>query len=245
MTFFDAAANVAVVGASGGIGGAVLQHLNEDPSVQRVYAFSRTADGSVDGKIHHLPIDLTDEDSIARSAAIASADKPLDLVFVATGILHRESEVQPEKALSQLSMSAMAEVFNINTIGPALLAKHFLPVMRRKGKSVFAVLSARVGSIADNRLGGWVSYRASKAALNMVIRTLSIEQARRRPESIVVTLHPGTVDTSLSAPFSAGVAEHALFTPQHSATCLLQVIDGLSASDSGGFFAWDGKAIEY
>lgn len=245
MKFTDATANVAVVGASGGIGGAVVQHLNDDPSVGRIYAFSRTATGAVDGKIHHLPIDFLDEESLADSALIASAEKPLDLVFAATGILHREPDLRPEKTMQQLSMHAMSEVFNINTIGPALLAKHFLPAMRRNGKSVFAVLSARVGSISDNRLGGWVSYRASKAALNMVIKTLSIEQARRRPESIVVALHPGTVDTALSEPFSAGVAAHALFTPQHSAACLLSVIDGLSVADSGGFFAWDGKAIEY
>ena len=245
MKLFTEAANVAVVGASGGIGGAVLQRLHDDPSVGRIYAFARNGNGSVTGKIHNLPIDLLDEESLASSALIASAEKPLDLVFVATGILHREPDVQPEKTMQALSMSTMNEVFRINTIGPALLAKHFLPVMRRDGKSVFAVLSARVGSIADNRLGGWVSYRASKAALNMVIKTLSIEHARRRPESIVVALHPGTVDTALSEPFSAGVAPQSLFTPEHSADCLLQVIDGLSAADSGGFFAWDGQAIAY
>jgi NAD(P)-dependent dehydrogenase (short-subunit alcohol dehydrogenase family) len=192
-----------------------------------------------------LPIDLLDEKSLAASALIASAAKPLDLVFVATGILHREPDVQPEKSMQKLSMSTMSEVFKVNTIGPALVARHFLPVMRRKGKSVFAVLSARVGSIADNRLGGWVSYRASKAALNMVVKTLSIEHARRFPESIVVALHPGTVDTALSEPFSAGVAANSLFTPDYSADCLLRVIDGLHAAESGGFFAWDGKAIEY
>ncbi len=245
MKLFDAAANVAVVGASGGIGGAVLQHLNDDPSVGRIHAFSRNAKNSVDGKIHSLPIDLLDEESLASGVKIAAAEKPLDLVFVATGILHREPAVRPEKMMQQLSMHAMSEVFNVNTIGPALLAKHFLPAMRSNGKSVFAVLSARVGSISDNRLGGWVSYRASKAALNMVIKTLSIEHARRHPESIVVALHPGTVDTALSKPFSGRVAAGALFSPQHSAACLLQVIDGLNVADSGGFFAWDGKAIEY
>lgn len=153
--------------------------------------------------------------------------------------------VQPEKTMQSLSGNTMSELFNVNTIGPALLAKHFLPVMRKSGKSVFAVLSARVGSISDNRLGGWVSYRASKAALNMVIKTLSIEQARRCPESIVVSLHPGTVDTALSKPFSSSVAATSLFTPEHSAACLLAVVDDLDTPDSGGFFAWDGEAIEY
>jgi NAD(P)-dependent dehydrogenase (short-subunit alcohol dehydrogenase family) len=166
-------------------------------------------------------------------------------VFVATGLLHRDDAVQPEKAMRALSASAMSEVFAVNAVGPALLAKHFLPTLRKNGKTVFAVLSARVGSISDNRLGGWASYRASKAALNMVIKTLSIEQARRRPESVVVSLHPGTVDTALSKPFSASVSENSLFTPQHSVACLFKVIDGLDVADSGGFFAWDGTPIEY
>ena len=245
MKSLDMAANVAVVGASGGIGQAVVQLLKDDPSVALVHAFSRDATRSRDGKVMHLPIDLLDEASIEDGVEIAASQMPLDLVFVASGLLHRDPAVQPEKTMRALSVSAMSEVFHVNTIGPALLAKHFLPVMRKTGKTVFAALSARVGSISDNHLGGWVSYRASKAALNMVIRTLSIEQARRRPESIVVSLHPGTVDTALSKPFSAGVAEISLFTPQHSATCLLKVIDDLNISDSGGFFAWDGKAIEY
>ena len=117
--------------------------------------------------------------------------------------------------------------------------------MRRNGKTVFAALSARVGSIGDNRLGGWTSYRASKAALNMVIRTLAIEHARRRPESILVGLHPGTVDTNLSAPFQRNVPQENLFTPAVSASHLLRVIDKLDARDTGGFFAWDGQAIEF
>ena len=248
MTFmksFNAAANVAVVGASGGIGQAAVQLLSDDPSVGLVHAFSRDATNSRDGKVHRLPIALLDEQSIISAVEFAASRAPLDLVFVASGMLHRDRAVQPEKTMRALSMSAMSEVFNVNTIGPALLAKHFLPAMRETGKTVFVALSARVGSISDNRLGGWVSYRPSKAALNMVIKTIAVEQARRRPESIVVSLHPGTVDTALSKPFSAGVSKISLFTPEHSAACLLKVIDGLNVADSGGFFAWDGAAIEY
>ena len=244
MTFmksFNAAANVAVVGASGGIGQAAVQLLSDDPSVGLVHAFSRDATNSRDGKVHRLPIALLDEQSIISAVEFAASRAPLDLVFVASGMLHRDRAVQPEKTMRALSMSAMSEVFNVNTIGPALLAKHFLPAMRETGKTVFVALSARVGSISDNRLGGWVS----KAALNMVIKTIAVEQARRRPESIVVSLHPGTVDTALSKPFSAGVSKISLFTPEHSAACLLKVIDGLNVADSGGFFAWDGAAIEY
>lgn len=242
---FNAAANVAVIGASGGIGQAAVRLLRDDPAVELVHAFSRDAKNSRDGKVHHLPINLPHEQSIINAVKIAASPAPLDIVFIASGILHRDFAVQPEKTMRQISVNAMSEVFTVNTIGPALLAKHFLPVMRKTGKTVFAALSARVGSISDNRLGGWVSYRASKAALNMVIKTLSVEQTRLRPESIVVSLHPGTVDTALSKPFSAGVSEDALFTPEHSAACLLKVIDNLGVADSGGFFAWDGTLIKY
>ncbi len=169
---------------------------------------------------------------------------PVDLVIVATGILHRAS-ISPEKSMREMSANAMAEVFAINTIGPALVAKHFLPQLRRGSKSVFAALSARVGSIEDNRLGGWMSYRASKAALNMLIKTLSIEHGRRRPDSIIAGLHPGTVDTALSEPFQKNVPDGKLFTPAQSADYLLSVIDGLKASDTGGVFAWDGARIPY
>jgi NAD(P)-dependent dehydrogenase (short-subunit alcohol dehydrogenase family) len=139
----------------------------------------------------------------------------------------------------------MMEVFRVNTIGPTLVAKHFLPRLRRDGKTVFAALSARVGSIGDNRLGGWVSYRSSKSALNMVLKTLSIEHARRFPEAVMVALHPGTVDTALSAPYQRRVPEHKLFTPARSVGHMLSVIDGLTAADTGGFFAWDGAPIDY
>ena len=242
---FDAPANVAVVGASGGIGQGAVRLLSDDPSVSLVHAFSRDATNSREGKIHHLPISLLDEQSIQGAVEVAASRAPLDIVFVASGMLHRGRAVQPEKTMRDLSARTMSEVLDVNAIGPALIAKHFLPAMRKNGKTVFAVLSARVGSISDNRLGGWVSYRASKAALNMVIKTLSIEHARRHPDSIAVSLHPGTVDTALSKPFSAGVSENSLFTPQYSAACLFKVIDGLNVADSGGFFAWDGRAIEF
>lgn len=242
---FNAAANVAVVGASGGIGSAAVRLLTDDPLVSLVHAFSRDATNSRNGKVQSLPLSLLDEQSIRSAVDIATSSAPLDIVFVASGVLHRGRAVQPEKTMRELSATTMSEVFNVNTIGPALVAKHFLPAMRKDGKTVFAVLSARVGSIADNRLGGWASYRASKAALNMVMKTLSIEQTRRHPESIVVSLHPGTVDTALSKPFSASVSEESKFTPEYSATCLFKVIDELHVANSGGFFAWDGREIEY
>jgi NAD(P)-dependent dehydrogenase (short-subunit alcohol dehydrogenase family) len=132
----------------------------------------------------------------------------------------------------------------VNAIGPALVAKHFLPLLARGRSTAFAALSARVGSISDNRLGGWYGYRASKAALNMLIKTLSIELARTRPEAVCVALHPGTVDTRLSGPFQRSVAPDQLFTPEVSGRHLLRVLERLVPSDSGGCFAWNGKAID-
>ena len=189
--------NAVIIGASGGIGAALADALaEEDATVRR---FSRPE------------LDLMDEASIA--AAAASVGTP-DLVVVATGLLH-DGERGPEKALRDLDPAWLAEQYAINAIGPALVAKHFLPVMPRSGRSVFAVLSARVGSISDNRLGGWYGYRASKAALNQFVRTLAVEDKRRNDRGIVVALHPGTVDTRLSQPFQQSGRD--IFTPGRAA----------------------------
>ncbi len=236
---------VAVIGASGGIGRALVNSLMSDGGVSEIYAFSRSTVDWNHEKIRGHYLDLADEQSIDAAAAVAAAAAPLDLVVVASGILHRGADLLPEKSMRNLSAAALTEVFAINTIGPALVAKHFLPKLRRDHKTVFAALSARVGSIGDNRLGGWPSYRMSKSALNMLIRTLSIEQARLMSRSILVSLHPGTVDTPLSAPFSKRVEAEKLFSPTLAAQQLLQVINGLEQGDSGGFFAYDGSAIAF
>jgi len=163
-------------------------------------------------------------------------------VIVATGLLH-QGERGPERATKELDGAWLAAMFAVNAIGPALIAKHFLPLMPRSGRTVFAALSARVGSISDNRLGGWHGYRASKAALNQLIRTIAIEERRRNPSAIVVALHPGTVDTALSKPFQGNVAPGHLFDTGRAAAQLLDLIDGLRAADSGKLFAWDGAEI--
>jgi NAD(P)-dependent dehydrogenase (short-subunit alcohol dehydrogenase family) len=239
-------ANTAVIGASGGIGRAFVNWLADDDRVDSVYAFSRSpVDWGNRARIHGATLDLTDEASIQAASELATAHSPLDLVIVASGILHRDPDIRPEKGMREVDPQALADVFAINTIGPTLVAKHFLPALRRKHKTVFAALSARVGSIADNRLGGWASYRMSKAALNMMVRTMAIEQKRRLPESVVVALHPGTVDTLLSQPFTQGVNAASLFSPASAAEKLLQVVDGLRSEDSGGFFAYDRSPIEY
>ena len=212
-----------IIGATGGIGAALADALEEeDADVVRL--------GRAD-------LELTDEASIAASAArVARAD----LVIVATGIL-REGGQGPEKAIGELDAAWLARQYAVNAIGPALVAKHFLPILPRTGRSVFAVLSARVGSIADNRLGGWYGYRASKAALNQLIRTLAVEDKRRNDRVIVVALHPGTVDTRLSKPFQQRGRD--LFQPGRAAVQLLDVLDGLKPADSGRLFAWDGVEI--
>ena len=162
---------------------------------------------------------------------------------MASGILHDDEALRPEKTWRALDGAALERVYRINAVGPALVAKHFLPLLARDRKSVFAALSARVGSISDNHLGGWHAYRASKAALNMLLRTFAIELARRNPRAICVGLHPGTVDTGLSAPFQANVPEGKLFTPDFAAARLLEVVDRLKPDDSGKVFAWDGQLI--
>lgn len=164
----------------------------------------------------------------------------MGLVIVATGLLHR-ADVSPEKTVRALDPAAIATVFAINAIGPALVAKHFVPLLARRERCVFAALSARVGSIDDNRLGGWYTYRASKSALNQILRTLAIEVARSRPEAIVLGLHPGTVASGLSRLFRPDPTADGVFSPEESAKHLLRVLNGLGADDTGGVFAWDGS----
>ena len=238
--------NAVVIGASGGIGSALIGRLLQHPDVAHVVACSRRARAQDHDKLHRHRLDLEDEETIADAAkSIKSELDSVDLVIVATGILHDGGHLRPEKTWRALEAECLARVYRINTIGPALIAKHFLPLLARDRKSVFAVLSARVGSIADNQLGGWHAYRASKAALNMLIKTFAIELQRRNAGAICAGLHPGTVDTGLSQPFQANVPEGKLFSPDFVAGRLLRVIDGLETSDSGRQFAWDGKVIPY
>lgn len=241
---FGTGLTAAVVGASGGIGGAFADLLDDCPSVDTVIRLSRHQKEPAQGDRPWFPVDLEDETSIADAAgSIGRAFGFLDLVIVATGILHQGDHLQPEKTWRALGAEAMATSYRINAIGPALVAKHFLPLLGTNRKSAFAALSARVGSIGDNRLGGWYAYRASKAALNMILKTLAIELARKNASAICVGLHPGTVDTGLSGPFQRGVPEGKLFAPRRSAHSLLKVLDSLSPKQSGQVFAWDGQSI--
>lgn len=235
--------NLVVIGASGSIGSAVIKRLKQLYPNANIYAFSRAkVVDCVEGVVYEH-IDYTDESIIEKAAKdVYEKSGAINLIFVATGILHT-SEIKPEKCLKELSADKFIELFKANTIFPALVAKHFIPKLAKDTKSVFAAISARVGSISDNQLGGWYAYRASKAALNMFIKTASIETKRVNPSAIIVGLHPGTVDSHLSKPFQARVAEGKLFTSEYSATKLIEVLDGLKLEDSGKCFAWDGKEI--
>jgi NAD(P)-dependent dehydrogenase (short-subunit alcohol dehydrogenase family) len=239
-----ATGSAVVFGAGGGIGRAVVHAIAARRAGAAVYAGTRQGEDLAQNGAIPFAFDLNDEGSIA--AAAATFVPAPDLVIVATGVLHDAARgLAPEKSLRMLDSAAMAQLFAINTIGPALIAKHVLPRLRRDHRTVFVVLSARVGSIADNRLGGWHGYRASKAALNMLIRNFAIELARSHPHAVIVSLHPGTVDSALSAPFQRGVTPGRLFTPDQCANHLLDVIDHLTPADSGHLYAWDGQRLPF
>ena len=232
-----------VFGANGGIGAALVVQLEQSGRYSEIHAGGRKLPEPAQPATLPFTFELTDEASIAQAAQAIGAAGPVDLVIVATGMLQGAGPQMPERSWRFLDADAMVRVFAINTIGPALIAKHILPLMRRDGRSVFAALSARVGSIADNRSGGWHSYRASKAALNMLVRNFAIEFAGRNRSGIVVAVHPGTVDTALSRPFQRNVPQGSLFAPEQSAAHILATLDGLSPGDSGGLFAWNGEKI--
>ena len=239
----DARLGAAIFGSSGGIGAALSRQLVQSGRFARVYAGSRGGQTDLSGT-QSFAFDLSDEASIA--AAAAAFDPAPDLVIVATGLLQDLTrQITPEKSFRDIDPAAMAAVFAANTIGPALIAKHCLPRLPRGAPAIFAVLSAKVGSIEDNQLGGWHSYRASKAALNMLIKNIAIELARSHPQAIAVALHPGTVDSRLSAPFQRGVPPGKLFSPDQAAGHLLDVIDNLTPADSGSLFAWDGTRLPF
>lgn len=223
-----------IIGSSGGIGGALLSELEATKSCALVVGLSRDSEPG---------IDVLSEPSVEDAARQAARlNCPLKLLVIATGFLHDEKS-RPERSMKDLSAEHMARSYAVNAIGPALVLKHFTPLLAREGRSVVAILSARVGSIGDNQLGGWHSYRASKAALNQITHTAAIELKRSRPHSICVALHPGTVDTKLSGPFSkAGLNVRS---PAIAARELLDVIERLKPADSGGFYDYTGGSLPW
>jgi NAD(P)-dependent dehydrogenase (short-subunit alcohol dehydrogenase family) len=242
---FSQPGSAIVFGATGGIGAAAIEILARDHGITHIYAGARAHTAASD-KITPFQFDLTDESSIADAAHLVAENGVAPrLIFIATGQLHDGDQSQPEKSWRQQSPENYAHMFALNAAGPAMIGKHFLPLLPRSEKAIFAAISAKVGSISDNRLGGWHAYRASKAALNMIVRNFALELTVRNPDALAVTLHPGTVDTLLSKPFQRGVPDGKLFTPQRSAAALLSVLGGLTSKDSGKLFGWDGQEIPY
>ncbi|WP_159951941.1 SDR family NAD(P)-dependent oxidoreductase [Rhizobium sp. 18065] len=232
MTSLGADYKVLVLGASGGIGSAFAEVLRADPRCGGVIGLSRSVDG----------FDVTDEDSIAAAAErLEGSGSRFDLILCATGALTID-DIGPEKAIKAIRPDVMAAQFAVNAIGPALVLKHVSPLLASDRRSLFAALSARVGSTGDNRLGGWISYRAAKAALNQIVRTSAIEIARTRPKAVVVSLHPGSVETRLSSAYAKG---HDRLPPTNSAMMMLSVLDRLEPAQSGGFYAYDGQPIDW
>ncbi|MGB3740066.1 MAG: SDR family NAD(P)-dependent oxidoreductase [Pontixanthobacter sp.] len=229
-----------IYGASGAIGGALCARLVKDG--WHVFAGSRGGGGPTGPDISPFPFDLRNEGTIAASAKLLRETLP-ELVIVATGMLTSDDGAGPERTYKRLDPNNMADNFTLNTIGPALIAKHILPLLPRDRRSVFAALSARVGSIGDNGLGGWHSYRASKAALNMLLKNFAIELERTHGQAIIAGLHPGTVDSALSAPFQGNLPDGQLTQPEDAARHLLRVIEGLTVADSGSVFDWAGERI--
>ena len=227
-----------VVGGSGGIGAALKRGLAGKGYVVTALSREPNKSGAGDG----LAIDVTSAPSIEAAAARLRDKAPFLAILIATGLLH-DADVRPEKSLRELNQTSLMRLFAVNSVGPALVAKHFVPLLPKHGRCIFAVLSARVGSIDDNRLGGWYGYRASKAALNMLMKTLAIELGRTHPEAICIALHPGTVDTSLSKPFQKAVALDRLFSPDEAAGYLLDALDQLTPAQSGRCYAWDRAEI--
>jgi NAD(P)-dependent dehydrogenase (short-subunit alcohol dehydrogenase family) len=240
-----------VVGASRGIGLAITSQLLQKKGIQRVYASYRhpgTAAGLLDiddERLHTARADVTRPEDLQGIAATirANGDNP-DFVINAAGILH-EQDLQPEKSLGQCQQDALMRMFLVNSVGPLMLARAVIPLIPKNRAAHFAVLSAMVGSIGDNRLGGWYGYRASKAALNQFMRTLAVECRRSHPQLCITAIHPGTTDTALSRPFQANVKPGKLYTTSQSAARILQEVSASQPGESGHFINWDGKTIPW
>jgi NAD(P)-dependent dehydrogenase (short-subunit alcohol dehydrogenase family) len=238
-----------VVGAGQGIGLGFVRQLLQSNCVNRIYATYRNPESEVlaiaDPRLCCFPLDMTQESQIAAVIQKIQAETPaLHTVVNCVGILH-EGAMQPEKSLRHLNAEQLLRYFQINSIGAVLLAKHVQPLLKHGDRAILATISAKVGSIGDNQLGGWYGYRASKAALNMFMRTTAIEYKRGCPRAIVITLHPGTTDTQLSKPFQRGVPPEKLFSIERTVQQLLTVLDQLQESDSGEFFSWDGSRLPW
>ncbi len=246
--------NILIIGASRGIGLGFVKQLLNSSDINHLYATYRQPNSAEElltlqqkypEKLTCLAVDVTDENQIINALnQIKNQTPKLHLVINCVGILH-EGNLQPEKSLKYINSDNLIRYFQVNAIASALIAKHLLPLFKHQEKAIFAVISAKVGSIEDNRLGGWYGYRASKAALNMLLKNIAIEYSRMRKNVIVVALHPGTTDTNLSLPFQKNVPPEKLFSVERCTSQLLTIINHLSLTDHGKFFAWDGSCLPW
>ena len=245
-----------IQGASGGLGGALAEMLLERPELERLILTSRAPlasetlqrlAASHPEKVRLVELDITVEPSIAAASERVEKEigRTVDLAICCAGLLHRGDGLLPEKRVEDVGFQNLEQVFAVNAFGPLLFAKHFWPLLAHGERAVLANLSARIGSIGDNRSGGWYAYRASKAAQNMITRTFAIEMARRAPHMICLALHPGTVATALSAPFGRRLPPEKIFSPAVAASQLLEVIDAAPCGPGATFFAWDGSEIPW
>lgn len=244
LTYLKTVKHVAVFGASGSIGSAFVQFFLNSTDLQVLYAFSRSKTDFRDSRVRYGTIDYSDESSIEVAKSSIQDTIVFDLIIIATGALHIDA-MMPEKALSHYNSEKAQLFYQINTIGPSLIMKHFWPLLNKKMPSVMAAMCARIGSIEDNRLGGWYSYRAAKAALAMMVKSISIEVKRRNSNAICVTLHPGTVDSQLSAPFHKHIDPAKIMSPADSVAQLVSTISTLTIDDSGFQYAYDGSRIPF
>lgn len=240
-----------IVGGGQGIGLGFVRQLLAKNDIDRVYATYRRVESATellaitDPKLRCFQMDITDESQIAGVIQVMQTEtKALHYVINCVGVLH-EGEMQPEKSLRHINGEQLLRYFQVNSVGAMLLFKQVQPFLKHNARSILATISAKVGSIGDNQIGGWYGYRASKAALNMFVRTTAIEYKRTCPQTILVSLHPGTTDTRLSLPFQRNVPPEKLFSVDRTVAQLLTVMDGLDQSDSGEFFSWDGSRLPW
>jgi NAD(P)-dependent dehydrogenase (short-subunit alcohol dehydrogenase family) len=243
-----------VVGATQGIGLGFVKRMLQEEAIATIFATYRTpaASGELLALAENNPerliciaLDVAHESQIAELVqTIQTITRQLHWVVNCVGMLH-DGALQPEKSLRQINAEQLLQYFQVNSISAALLAKHLLPLLKHRQRSIFASISAKVGSIGDNQLGGWYGYRASKAALNMLMKTAALEYSRKSPNTIIALLHPGTTDTRLSEPFQRNVPPEKLFSIERTVNQLWTVLNQLEPIDSGQFFSWDGTALPW
>jgi len=233
--------NILIAGSSGAIGKEFTRFYSDDPNVEKIITLSRKINNFAHKKIQSIEIDYSKEETFKNLEKIVDLES-ISTIIIATGILHTD-QIKPEKSIKSIDFEALQNVFQVNVFGPILLVKMLLPLIKKSQRVKIIFLTARVGSISDNELGGWYSYRSSKSALNMMISNLSIELQRANQENIVIGMHPGTVKSNLSEPFLRHV-KHNVFSPKESVELMLQVISKINHKDSGKCFDFSGKVID-